>query len=259
MRSPFPGVDPYVEATHRWPDFHQSFITYLRDTLLDTLPEHYEVRIDERLSLTELMVEDVAVRRPDVTVIRTTHPAPHQQLSAPGAAVAEPVRLPTVISETFPEAYLKVLHRPDESVVTVIELLSPANKTDAGRGEYLVKRNALLKQPIHLVELDLLLGGQRLPMRRPLPVGDFYAIVARAEDRPDCEVYAWSIREAPPVIRVPLKAPDPDANLALGPLFAQTFDRGRYSRHIDYSTPLLLPLRTEDREWALERARGAPK
>jgi hypothetical protein len=26
LNSPFPGVDPYLEGQHYWPDFHASFI-----------------------------------------------------------------------------------------------------------------------------------------------------------------------------------------------------------------------------------------
>ncbi|PYS38214.1 MAG: hypothetical protein DMG14_18520, partial [Acidobacteria bacterium] len=41
MASPFPGVDPYIEAQGFWPDFHASFITYLRDVLMEKLPANY--------------------------------------------------------------------------------------------------------------------------------------------------------------------------------------------------------------------------
>src|SRR6266540_219691 len=71
------------------------------------------------------------------------------------------------------EAYIEILHRPDRSLVAVLELLSPANKEQPGRTEYLAKRRAILVQPVHLVELDLLLGGRRLPMQQPLPDGDY--------------------------------------------------------------------------------------
>jgi hypothetical protein len=38
MASPFPGLDPFIEAQGFWPDFHARFITYLCDTLAETLP-----------------------------------------------------------------------------------------------------------------------------------------------------------------------------------------------------------------------------
>jgi hypothetical protein len=110
---------------------------------------------------------------------------------------------------------------------------------------------------LHLIELDFLLGGQRLPMRRPLPPGDYYALIARAERRPNCDVYAWSVRHPLPEIPVPLKAPDPDISINLSELYATAFERGSYTRVLDYQKPLAVPLAPEDRAWAEELARNA--
>jgi hypothetical protein len=38
MPSPFPGMDPYLENPEIFPDFHDSFITYLREVLQASLP-----------------------------------------------------------------------------------------------------------------------------------------------------------------------------------------------------------------------------
>ena len=131
------------------------------------------------------------------------------------------------------------------------------NKAGAGRVEYLDKRDALIDRPVNLVELDLLTGGRRLPMQRPMPVGDYFALVARAERRPDCDVYAWSIRQSMPLIPIPLRAPDPDVLLNLADAFTLAYQRGRYARLIDYARPLDLPLRPEDKGWA-EQLSGQP-
>jgi hypothetical protein len=112
----------------------------------------------------------------------------------------------------------------------------------------------MIARPIHLVEVDLLLGGRRLPMARPLPLGDFYVIVSRTEQRPRADVYSWSIRDRLPTIPIPLVLPDPDVLLDLAAIFATVYERGRYDRSIDYRMPLSLPLRASDRIWAEERA-----
>ena len=41
MPSPFPGMDPYLEDPDVFPDFHDSFVTYLRESLQPQLPEPY--------------------------------------------------------------------------------------------------------------------------------------------------------------------------------------------------------------------------
>ena len=74
-------------------------------------------------------------------------------------------------------------------------------------------------------------------MAAPLPPGDFFALVSRRERRPDCEVYAWTIRQPLPTIRIPLKEPDPDLVLDLDAIFRMAYDRGRYARSIDRDRP----------------------
>ncbi len=251
MASPFPGMDPYLEDQHYWPDFHHRFIDYCCDALADRLPDNYEARIDEWISL----VEDPEVRprdlKPDLAIA-------HQQgktnpRASTSGATLEPVVVPLLMSDPHRQGYIKILHRPDRSVVAVLEVLSPTNKSGEGRGEYIGKRNALLNQPVHLVELDLFRQGRRLPMRAPLPQGEFFAMVARSEHRPDCQVYAWGIRDPLPVIPVPLRIPDADVTLNLAEVFAIVYERGRYGRSVNYGAPLSVSLGDPDRSWAAER------
>jgi len=153
------------------------------------------------------------------------------------------------ISDEVPERWIEIKRLPDLALVTVIEILSPTNKSGLGRGQYLQKRRELLDQPVHLVEIDLLLRGERLPMGGPLPPGDYYAFVSRAEKRESSDVYAWSIRRALPAIPIPLSPPDPDLSLDLAVVVARVYDQGRYHRLIHYADPLDLPLAAEDQNW----------
>ncbi|HMF35759.1 MAG TPA: DUF4058 family protein, partial [Isosphaeraceae bacterium] len=141
--------------------------------------------------------------------------------------------------------------------VTAIEILSPTNKLGEGYWQYQGKRRALIRQNVHLVELDLLVRGQRLPLGQELPAGDFFAFVSRTDCRSKCEVYAWSVRDCLPTIRIPLRSPDPDVVLELPAIFAFGYDRGRYARALDYAAPLDLPLAAGDRAWAEEHARAS--
>jgi hypothetical protein len=137
-------------------------------------------------------------------------------------------------------------------LVTVIEILSPSNKGGSGRSEYLAKRDALIDQPVNLVEIDLILSGARMPMSGKTPPDGSVAIVARSERRPNAEVYAWPLRQPLPVMPIPLRQPDPDAALDLAAGFQMTYDRGGYARIMRYRHPLppSLPISAEDRAWA---------
>ena len=104
------------------------------------------------------------------------------------------------------QAFLTIRERETMTVVTVLEVLSLDNKRSGsdGRREYLRKREAVLESDVHLVELDLLRAGTRLPTVEPLPPGACYAYVSRADRRPQVEVYAWTLRQSLPTIPVPL-------------------------------------------------------
>ncbi len=117
------------------------------------------------------------------------------------------------------------------------------------------KRKQWIRQPVNVVEIDLLSGGHRLPMRGLLPTGDYYAFVSRSNRRPNCDVYAWSIRRELPAIPIPLSIPDPDVLLDLRAVFTQTYDGAPYGESINYSAPLDSPLVSEDRAWAEQQAR----
>jgi hypothetical protein len=144
------------------------------------------------------------------------------------------------------DLWIEIYHRPDRSLVTAIEVLSPTNKAGQGYWDYRARRRKLIRQDVHLVELDLLIRGRRLPMRQALPPADFYTFVSRAARRPKCDVYAWSLRQPLPKIPIPLLAPDPDVILDIPALFAYSYERGRYSRALDYTAPLDLPLAPGD-------------
>jgi hypothetical protein len=48
MRSPFPGMDPYIEACGLWGDFHHDLISEIKNALAQAAPERYLVRAGER-------------------------------------------------------------------------------------------------------------------------------------------------------------------------------------------------------------------
>ena len=45
MPRPFPGIDPFLEDSSLWMDFHKRFITYCSDFLNVRLPVDYDTRI----------------------------------------------------------------------------------------------------------------------------------------------------------------------------------------------------------------------
>src|SRR3954468_21822800 len=69
MPSPFPGIDPYLEAQGFWGDFHPSFATYCRDSLNERLPEGYVAQLGEQVRLIELSRREAKRIVPDLTIL----------------------------------------------------------------------------------------------------------------------------------------------------------------------------------------------
>lgn len=258
MPSPFPGMDPYIEARGRWPDFHHDMISQCRAALNARLPSDYVATINERVQTIELAEPDPRASLPDVAVARD----PERSGGRGGVAtvaVLEPLTLPQAVTwlDEPTEGYIEIFRLPDYRLVTGIELLSPSNKVNPGRVAYLAKRLDLLHHGVNLVEIDLLSGGHRLPLLAPLPAGDYYAFVTRRESFDQCSVYAWSVRRPLPTIPVPLAPPNQDVPLDLAAVFGATYESGRYGQVLRYAKPVDLKLAEADAAWAAERVRAA--
>lgn len=136
MPSPFPGMDPYLEHPSIWMDFHERFITYCSDALNERLPDAYETRIEARINLVELPESEVRQFRADVAVssfeTAERRGAAARTEAAQGVVMAEPVTLPLLFYDEVRESNVHILRRQDQRLVTVIELLSPTNKSGDG-------------------------------------------------------------------------------------------------------------------------------
>ncbi len=249
MASPFPGMDPYLEDPAFWPDFHHRFLDDWCDAVADVLPPAYEARLDESVNLVTMSPDLIKLVYPDIAITRKRRPV-RPKTHRTTTQLLEPVTIPHEFLEEVRQGRIEILHRPERRLVGVLELLSPANKLGEGHLEYRAKRKAILGQRVHLVELDLLLGGQRLPLAEPLPTGDYYAMVSRANQRPDCEVYAWTVRQPLPPIPIPLLPPDADVWIELSGIFRTTYKRGRYARSLRYGKSPSAPMAPHDAKWA---------
>jgi hypothetical protein len=250
-------MDPFLEGPGHWSDFHFTFINYWREAIADQLPSEYEANLGDRVYLVEVDPDTRKLIYPDIGVSEGATGAPVPATTAT-IATLEPVSIPLEIVEGPHEAYIEILHRPDLTLVAVLELLSPANKEDPGRTEYLSKRNALIRQNVHLVELDLLLGGRRLPLRRPLPAADYYYLLSRGERRPDCDVFHWNLDQPLPALPIPLRPPHADLKIDLAQVLTTAYDRGRFARRLAYRQPCPAPLRPEQQRWVAEILASKP-
>lgn len=169
-----------------------TFLPRLRSAILANLPGDYEARAEETLVMILVDEEDQArLFGPDVTIAWRENPAlsVRRVVEPYSVLLLEPVEIPLPILSQETWRWLEIRRRPGRELVTVIELLSPANIKGDGRDAYLAKRASLFAEKVSLVELDLLLKGRRLPLGAPLPRGDFHVLVSKAAKHSICDVF----------------------------------------------------------------------
>lgn len=267
MHSPFPGMDPYIEASGVWEDFHHNLITEIQGAISAALPERYVVRAGERsyVVLSARNGEDESLTRPDVVAHRrrTVEAAP--AAAGPATAVLEapegqpaPVRMRALVETEYREGFLEIRElNPQRKLITCIEVLSPSNKRPGTPGwlQYNRKRQAYLEGAANFIEIDLLRGGRRMPMEDDWPDDPYYLLVCRKQEAPHCTVWPGHFLRALPPIPIPLAPPDADISLSLQPLLAAVYARSHYERDIDYHQPLHPPLSPAETAWLEARLR----
>lgn len=255
MPSPFPGMDPYLENPRFWSDVHQRLANEISERLTPSLRPKYVARLIPRQVLDRPDEEELRVMFPDVTVQRISS-TPDLPLAGGGVAVAiapAPMKAVNLMRVPFRQVTVEIRAVGTGLLVAAIEILSPVNKRadSEGRDAYLRKRDTLLGASVHLLEIDLLRRGERLPVEPPIPESADYAVVlSRADARLDAEIWPIALPDALPVVPVPLLPPDPDAPLDLQAAMDAIYVRAGYDLDVDYSVPPWPPLRPEQSVWA---------
>ena len=215
MPSPFPGMNPYLEQDDVWHDFHERFLPTAAELIGAQVQPDYIVKIDEHVYVHELP------------------PEPQRLLGRAD------------LNETF----LEIRDRRSRELVCVVELLSPSNKRPGpDREPYLAERRRALSSPAHLVEIDLLRCREAMPSEGR-PACTYSVMVSRADDRPLAGFWSIGLRDALPVVPIPLRPPHADARLDLQALLNRIYDAAGYALYI-YEDVLSPDLAPDDVTWS---------
>jgi hypothetical protein len=256
MPTPFPGMDPYLEQPLLWPHVHNAVIAELRNVLASQLRPRYYVALEERTYMAEPAALTF-VNRPDVTTVGAPSATPYGTLPAAesltGTEIIEPVVVELPIPEAVRETYLEVRLAETHAVITVLELLSPANKRSGeGRQQYERKRLEVLATRTHLVEIDLLRVGEPMVMytRSQVATSHYRILLSRAEHRPRAMLFPFSVREPIPSFHLPLQPEDDEPVVELNDLLHALYDRAGYDLRMHYHAGTIPPLDEADAAWA---------
>jgi Protein of unknown function (DUF4058) len=221
MPSPFPGMDPYLETAKLWPAFQHQLLACLYQILLPGLVDRYRARVGTRTYVSEMPL------------------------------------FTSVLREQYTEEFIEIRNRADGKLVTLLEVVCPANKTTpAGRQAYLDARQVAVAQKAGIVEIDLVMQGKPTLTysRDGLPEYDFAVTVTRSNAPDRYEIYTATLQKRLPKFKLPLAADDRDALLDLQAAFARAYDLGTFANQVDYRNPPPpdVPLSDAYRAWTEE-------
>lgn len=257
MASPFPGMDPYLEA--HWRDVHARLVIYASDALQGMLPSGLRARVEESVLLeTPEGIGDHPLY-PDVRVVEYTSRRETQARPERSIAVGEPLLVEAEI-EPVTEPYLEIIDRESGNrVVTVIEFLSPSNKSPGpNREQYLRKQREICSSDANLVEIDLNRFGLHalafaLAHLKPHVRTPYMVCVRRSTQRGLAEVYPMPLQQCLPAVKIPLRPKDADVPLDLQSLVEQCYRNGGYEGTLNYAADPDPSLSGADEEWANQR------
>ena len=223
MPSPFPGMDPFLEDEKLWALFHTHLVHSLHQLLLPGLMDRYRAKIAERHYLLEQAL------------------------------------FTSIVREEHREPYLEVRQRSDGRLITIVDVVSPTNKTScAGRQAYLDKRQEFRHHSASLVEIDLVLQGQPVhdySSRDGLPDWDYAVTVTRSVQPDRYEIYTATIDKRLPRFRLPLASDDRDTVLDLQAAVARSYDQGDFAKQIDYRRDPMTRLTDLQKHWLSDKLR----
>jgi hypothetical protein len=253
MKSPFPGMDPYLEG--RWGDVHTALCIGIRSALQPVLPTGLRARAQEDVLLED---ESGPARRQkfeaDIAVVETGDAA---RRASRGASIAtvDPIvirHIPGIERSRWVEI---IDTTAGNRVVTAIEILSPGNKRSGKLNKrYRRKIDRYIEAGVNVVEIDLLRSSRaRLAVQReelpPARRAPYLTCVCRTSDPLQWEVYPMPLREPLPTVPIPCRETDDDVALAVQPLIDQIYREGGHD-DIDYHRPCEPPLESDAAAWA---------
>lgn len=249
MPSPFPGMNPYLEQTSVWHDFHERLLPAAAEMIGALIVPRYFVKIDEHLYIHELPEENRRlIGRADLLVASL---APDQRgVARATRELLAPAEVTALHVDTLRDSFLEIRDRDSRQVVTIVELLSPSNKyAGPDRDLYVNKVRQAVASNINVVEIDLLRGGPRMPWQGIPETCAYCVVVYRPENWPKAGLWPIGLRDPLPEIPVPLRSGEAHARLDLQQLLHRVYDAAGYAYYIYTGRPDPA-LAKDDAEWA---------
>ena len=248
MRSPFPGMDPFLEDPFFWHQVHSRLIVALSNELGAKLRPKYYAAIETRTYLDD-EEGSIFVGIPDAIVFNTAKTeVPTRSATTATLTVTQPQRVRLVEPIEVKERYLEIRKVGTHEVIVAIEVLSPKNKRSEGRKIYLRKRQTILESATHFIEIDLLRAFAPMPVMDPQPRSHYHILVSDSRDRPEADLYSFNLQDPIPVFEIPLQPEDVPIAIDLTHLLQEVYEQGCFDLQINYQS-ILPDLSAADLDW----------
>jgi len=250
MRSPFPGMNPYLEHPDLFPGLHHLLISEIARFLSPQLRPKYRIAVEVRMYETSDS-NSLLVGIPDV-VVKSRQQKIDTEITSVATVIkkTEPIRVVIPTAVTIREGYLSVREVGTEALITSIEVLSPTNKRPGkGRRVYEKKRELILSSLTNLVEIDLLRQGESMPMIGNNIQSHYAILVSRGDRRPEADLYAFNLQDVIPSFPLPLRPGDQEPLINLQELLSQIYELYDYDLIVDYNTKPIPSLSPSESLW----------
>lgn len=161
MKSPFPGMDPYLDGS-LWPDLHNRLAVAVSNRLAEIIDDKYLIRIEPTVVEVDENSDGVQLMYPDVAVLGLREEPPSMGPEGRVANIAPRMTFPLLepLRVRIPTIALRLAD--DGSLITSIEIMPPANKAGVSKDRFREKWRRLHSAGVHLIEIDLIRRGKRI-------------------------------------------------------------------------------------------------
>jgi hypothetical protein len=211
----------------------------IRRFLTPLLRPNYNITIEQHIYLNRLPSDEQLIGIPDALVVASDDNDENVAVAVAPSVTVQALEGELPLPEIVYERYLEIHDATHHSeVITVIEVLSPTNKTTRNRSKYEQKRLEILGSLTNLVEIDLIRAGKPFPMKiSNQKSSDYRVVISRSEDRPKADIYLFGVRDKIPDFPIPLRAGKTEPILPLNKILHDLYDLGSYDLSINYSHP----------------------
>lgn len=232
MKSPFPGMNPWLEG-YMWPDVHHDLASTIRFLIAPLIAPKYVARLDIATILDNDPESEIGITYPDVEILQNRNIV-REPVTAYGLTMTEPNIITTYkLPIEVRTAVVEIRDTANNKLITAIEILSPVNKRNPNLINYRNKISDLHTSGVHVLEIDLLRRGTR-PFNYKKNTGSYQMMLLRAKTN-KAAIWTVAIQDKLPILPIPLMAPDSDVLLDLGKALDIVFERGLYHLSIDYT------------------------